>query len=122
MSRSLTRSLQNAPPVLFTAVASLAGFATYFSMYAFRKPFSAATFEHVDGWHYSLDFKIAIVIAQVLGYATSKFIGIKVIGELRKAYAARAILMLIGAAWIALIAFAIAPALLKVAAMFINGL
>jgi Family of unknown function (DUF5690) len=122
MPRTLADRLINAPPLAFTVVASLAGFATYFSMYAFRKPFSAATYEHVDGWHYGLDFKIAIVIAQVLGYAASKFIGIKVIGELRKAYAAPAILALIGAAWIALIAFALLPALLKVPAMFINGL
>jgi hypothetical protein len=122
MSRPLANWLRNASPLTFTAFASLAGFATYFSMYAFRKPFSAASFEHVDGWHYALDFKIAIVIAQVLGYATSKFIGIKVMAELRKAYAARAILALIGGSWLALVVFAIAPALIKVPAMFINGL
>ena len=52
-------------------------------MYAFRKPFAAASFDHVDGWHYALDFKIALVIAQVLGYATSKFIGIEVIAGMK---------------------------------------
>jgi hypothetical protein len=122
MSRSLTVWLRNASPLTFTAFASLAGFATYFSMYAFRKPFTAASFDQVAGWHYALDFKIAIVIAQVLGYATSKFIGIKVIAELRKDYAARMILVLIGGSWLALVVFAVAPALLKVAAMFVNGL
>jgi hypothetical protein len=122
MSRSLTAWLRNASPLTFTVFASLAGFATYFSMYAFRKPFTAASFDHVDGWHYTLDFKIAIVIAQVLGYATSKFIGIKVIAELRKAYAARMIVLLIAGSWIALVVFAIAPALVKVPAMFFNGL
>jgi hypothetical protein len=122
MSRSLTVWLRNASPLTFTAFASLAGFATYFSMYAFRKPFSAASFDHVPGWDYTLDFKIAIVIAQVLGYATSKFIGIKVIAELRKAHAARMILMLIGGSWLALVVFAVAPALIKVPAMFLNGL
>jgi hypothetical protein len=122
MSRSLAHWLRNASPLTFTAFASFAGFASYFSMYAFRKPFSAASFDHVDGWHHTLDFKIAIVIAQVLGYAASKFIGIKVIAQLRKAYAARAILGLIGASWVALVVFALAPAPIKVAAMFINGL
>jgi hypothetical protein len=122
MSRSLTGWLRAASPLTFTAFASLAGFATYFSMYAFRKPFTAASFDHVSGWDYTLDFKIAIVIAQVLGYATSKFIGIKVIAELRKAYAARMILLLIGASWLALVVFAVAPALVKVPAMFVNGL
>ena len=72
-------------------------------MYAFRKPFSAASFAHVPGWHHSLDFKIALVIAQVFGYATAKFIGIKVIAEMKRSYAARAILGLIGASWIALV-------------------
>lgn len=122
MSRSLAQWLRQAPPLAFTAFASLAGFATYFSMYAFRKPFSAASFGHVDGWDYALDFKIAIVIAQVLGYATSKFIGIKVIAEMRPAYRGRAILGLIGASWLALVLFAVAPAVLKVPAMFLNGL
>jgi hypothetical protein len=122
MSQWLTTRLRNASPLTFTAFASLAGFATYFSMYAFRKPFTAASFDHVEGWHSSLDFKIAIVIAQVLGYATSKFIGIKVMAELRKAYAARLILMLIGGSWLALIVFAVAPVAIKIPAMFINGL
>ena len=42
-------------------------------------PFSAATFSDVPGWSFALDYKIALVIAQVAGYALSKFIGIKVI-------------------------------------------
>ena len=57
MPKTPSRWLSNASPVVFTAFASLAGFATYFSMYAFRKPFAAATFDHVPGWHYALDFK-----------------------------------------------------------------
>lgn len=122
MSRTLAQRLSTASPWVFTVCASLAGFATYFSMYAFRKPFSAASYGAVAGWDYALDFKIAVVIAQVLGYATSKFIGIRVISGMQPTYRARAILGLIGAAWVALIVFAAAPPLLKVAAMFLNGL
>ncbi len=114
--------LRNASPLLFTAYASLAGFAAYFSMYAFRKPFAAASFGDVEGWHYELDFKIALVIAQVLGYATSKFIGINVISGMQPAYRAKAMLGLIGASWIALVIFAVVPALLKIPALFVNGL
>jgi hypothetical protein len=114
--------LTRASPAAFTIFASVAGFATYFSMYAFRKPFAAASFDHIEGWHFLLDFKITIVIAQVMGYATSKFIGIKVIAEMRPAGRARAILGLIGMSWAALILFAAAPAAVKVAAMFLNGL
>src|ERR1700753_4128387 len=110
---------QNAPPAVFTAFASLAGFATYFSMYAFRKPFSAATFDHVADWHFGLDFKIALVLAQLIGYALSKFIGIRVIAGMNRNYTAPAILGLIGVSWLALIAFAVVPAIEKVPAMFI---
>ena len=122
MSRTLAQRLNTASPWAFTVCASLAGFATYFSMYAFRKPFSAASYGVVAGWDYALDFKIAMVIAQVLGYATSKFIGIRVISGMQPTYRARAILGLIGAAWLALIVFAVAPPLVKVTAMFMNGL
>jgi len=122
MPRPLANWLEKASPVAFTVFASLAGFATYFSMYAFRKPFAAATFGSVDGWHFTLDFKIAIVIAQAIGYATSKFLGIRVISQMPAAHRARAIVLLIGGAWLALVVFALAPPLVKVAALCANGL
>jgi len=114
--------LERSNPVLFTTVAGLAGFAAYFSMYAFRKPFSAATFAVVPGWTFALDYKITLVIAQVMGYALSKLIGIKVISELDPAKRASAIIVLILLAWIALVLFALTPAPWNVAAMFLNGL
>ena len=51
-------------------------------MYAFRKPFSAATFAWYRAGSSRWTIKIALVIAQVVGYALSKLIGIKVISEL----------------------------------------
>jgi hypothetical protein len=114
--------LERASPFVFTCVAGLAGFSAYFSMYAFRKPFSAATFATVPGWHFALDYKIALVIAQVAGYALSKMIGIKVISELDPAKRAGAIIVLIMMAWAALLAFALIPAPWNVACMFLNGL
>jgi hypothetical protein len=99
-----------------------AAFSAYFAMYAFRKPFTAATYDSPEGWSFGLDFKIALVISQVLGYALSKAIGIKVISEMGQAGRGAAILGLIGLAWLALVAFAVAPAPLKVAALFFNGL
>ncbi len=108
--------------MVFTFVAGLAGFCAYFSMYAFRKPFTAATFDVVPGWHFALDYKIALVIAQAAGYALSKLIGVKVISEIAPARRGMAILGLIGAAWLALIAFALVPAPWNIAALFLNGL
>ena len=122
MERWLRRGLAKADPTVFTMVAGLAGFSAYFSMYAFRKPFTAATFDVVAGWHFALDYKIALVIAQAAGYAISKLIGVKVISEISPARRGMAILALIGAAWLALIAFALIPAPWNVAALFFNGL
>jgi hypothetical protein len=122
MEGRIRQALARANPMVFTIVAGLAGFCAYFSMYAFRKPFTAATFDVVPGWHFALDYKIAIVIAQAAGYAISKLIGVKVISEISPARRGVAILGLICASWLALIAFALIPAPWNVAALFLNGL
>ena len=122
MTEAVRRALARANPVVFTAVAGLAGFSAYFSMYAFRKPFAAATFEFVPGWHFVLNYKIALVLAQVAGYALSKLIGVKVISEIEPGRRGGAIIALIGISWLALVAFAIIPAPWNVACLFANGL
>lgn len=114
--------LARAHPVTFVLFAGLAGFCAYFSMYAFRKPFTAATFDVVAGWDFALDYKVALVIAQVAGYALSKLAGVKLIAEMRPERRAIAILVLIGASWLALVLFAVVPAPWNVAALFLNGL
>ncbi len=116
------RWLKDGSSITFTAFASLAGFSAYFSMYAFRKPFTAASFAGVEGWNHALDFKIALVLAQLVGYAASKFIGIKVVSGIKRTHRVQAILGLIGVSWLALIVFALVPALFKIPAMFLNGL
>ena len=77
-SSALQRRLA-ADPVLFTIVASLAAFGAYTAMYAFRKPFSAATFsgQEIGG----ISLKVLLVVAQLVGYTLSKFLGIKVVSE-----------------------------------------
>lgn len=122
MNGKLHQALERTNPVLFSAFAGLAGFAAYFSMYAFRKPFSVAIFGSVPGWHFALDYKIALVLAQVLGYAASKMIGVKVIAEVTPNKRAAAILVLIFVSWLALLLFAVVPAPWNVFAMFLNGL
>ena len=59
--------------------AIVAAFGTYFSMYLFRKPFTAAKFEDLSFW--GIGFKSILVISQVLGYTISKFIGIRLVSE-----------------------------------------
>ncbi len=122
MTTGPRRWLERAHPLAFTLFAGLAGFCAYFSMYAFRKPFAAATFGAVEGWSFAVDYKIALVLAQVAGYALSKMIGVKVISEIAPRHRGAAILGLIGVSWLALLAFALVPAPWNVAALFLNGL
>ncbi len=111
----------------------LAAFATYFAMYAFRKPFAAARFDGemlLDAswvvWGRALTLKLelktALVISQVLGYCASKYLGIKVCSELTAARRAMALLVLVGIAQAALVLYAVLPGGWKAAAIFANGL
>jgi hypothetical protein len=119
---TLRAALERADPLLFTCFAGLSGFAAYFSMYAFRKPFSVAIFGEVPGWHFALDYKIALVLAQVAGYAVSKLIGVKLIAEVSPNRRAGGIIKLIALSWAALLLFALVPPPWNVLAMFLNGL
>ena len=107
-------------PMLVTLLAGCAALACYACMYAFRKPFAAATFGGTE--FVGVDYKVWLVVAQVLGYMTSKFIGIRVIGELDHSRRARLLLLLIGAAWLALLGFALVPAPWNIPFLFLNGL
>lgn len=89
-------------------------------MYAFRKPFTAATFEGEQVGEVSL--KIALVLSQILGYAVSKFLSIKYVSEISPAKRAGALLLLVGLAQLALLAFAFLPPWGQLVAIFFNGL
>lgn len=119
---SLKKRLETAPAPLFVLYGGLCAFCIYFSMYAFRKPYAAATYEHVSGWHYEFGFKDLLVIAQILGYALSKFIGVKVISEMPANRRCPAIVGLIVVAWLGLVLFAVLPAPIKFVGLLINGL
>lgn len=114
--------LQRAPSIVFISYAIVAAFGVYFCMFAFRKPFVVATYENTTLWGYDLSYKSALIISQILGYALSKFIGIKAIAELRSKYRAALLLSLIGLAELALLLFALTPAPWNVFLLFFNGL
>ena len=120
-AEGLIARLHVASPLFFALFSGLAAFSAYFAMYAFRRPFAAATYDHVAGWHFLLDYKIALIIAQLIGYALSKIIGVKLISELGHGRRAITIVGLIALSWIALVLFAIFPAPWNVAFMFLNG-
>ena len=90
-------------------------------MYAFRKPFTAATFE--DGPDLlGLGFKDILVISQVCGYALSKFAGIKFVSEAKRSVRPWMILGLVCLSEIALLLFAVSPPQARLACLFMNGL
>ncbi len=106
-------------PSLLIAWAIAAAFSAYFCMYAFRKPFAAASF---PGEVFGIQLKIALVISQVIGYALSKFIGIRVVSETARSQRALMLIILISAAELALVAFGLLPPAGQVVAIFFNGL
>jgi hypothetical protein len=110
------------PVTLFTVVAIMAAFSTYFCMYAFRKPFSAASYDGLQFLNTSFDLKTVLVTSQIIGYALSKMIGIKVVSEITRRSRFRMLVGMILAAQTALFAFAVLPPSLKVMAIFFNGL
>lgn len=120
MSGVLRRWLERASPVQFSAYCIVAAFGTYFCMYAFRKPFTAATFEGTVAG--GLALKTLFVAAQVSGYTVSKFIGIRVVSEMPAHRRAGAILALIALAELSLLFFAVTPAPWNAVWLFANGL
>lgn len=114
----MTTSPTNPPRKLF--VAAVAAFGTYFCMYGFRRPFTAATYEGLQVL--GLALKGVLVVSQLIGYMLSKFIGIRVVAELRSEQRAAGIIGLILLAEVALVGFAFVPLPWKVVMIFLNGL
>lgn len=116
--------LERSPSWVFNAWAVTAAFGTYFCMYGFRKPFAVGVYEGevILGVLGPLSFKALFVISQVIGYCTSKFLGIKVVSEMPAAKRAAAILAFIGVAELALVAFGLVPAPWNAVCLFFNGL
>jgi hypothetical protein len=119
-STPLRQWLSNTNPFLFSLFTALAAFCLYTCVYAFRKTFAVATF---DGMMLAgVSYKVWLVTSQVLGYATSKFIGIKIVSELppEKRFTGISLMVLIaGVSWLL---FAITPAPYNILFLFTNGL
>ncbi|WP_343523563.1 DUF5690 family protein [Pedobacter sp.] len=107
------------PYWLITVLGGMAAFGCYTSMYAFRKAFASATFENQELLH--VDYKIWLVIAQMVGYTLSKFYGIRFISESGKSNRAKSIIFLMVCSWIALLGFALVPAPYNIVFLLLNG-
>ncbi len=111
--------LSRQPAMVVTIWAMVGAFSAYGSMYAFRKPFSAAPF---PGSYWGLDYKVLLVLSQLVGYTLSKFLGIKFVSEATAVRRGAMVLGLIGFAELALILFAIVPPPWNAACLFLDGL
>lgn len=119
-SPALKRHLGHSRPIQLVVVAAAAAFLSYCSIYGFRKPFTAASF---DGREFAgVHYKILLVVAQVTGYALSKFIGIGVIAGLGVRHRARLLMGVALVAEVALLGFAVTPYPWNILWMFMNGL
>jgi MFS family permease len=116
----ITRWLEATHTVWFTIYASFCAFALYTCVYAFRKTFAVATF---SGHTFAgFDYKVWLVTFQVMGYALAKFIGIKVISELKAHSRGFGILLMVAIAGVSWLLFALVPAPYNIVFLFTNGL
>ena len=106
--------------LLFILYAGGAALLSYSLVYALRKPFTAATFDGME--LFGMDYKIATSIIQIFGYMVSKFIGIKLISELKREGRLKFILVSILVAELSLVLFGCLPRPFNVLALFFNGL
>lgn len=102
MQQNLT-SLFTRRQLLTALYAALIAFLTYASVYAYRKPFTVATFEGIRFW--GVSYQTLLIISQGVGYMLSKFYGIKFISELKRLGRWRTSAVLIGIAWLSLLVF-----------------
>jgi Family of unknown function (DUF5690) len=120
LSSRLQQQLAKSNQLTFVIVAGLVAFTAYGCVYALRKPFTAASFEGLYIW--GVQYKIALVIAQVAGYSLSKFWGIRIIAGLRPEHRSRALLLLSSIAALSLLGFALSPMSWGVFWLFLNGI
>lgn len=113
-------ALLNRSKLFFITWCILAAFGTYFCMYAFRKPFTAGTYTGLSLWN--IHYKTILIISQVLGYMLSKFIGIKIISELKSSQRKKLIIGLILFAELSLLLFGLLHQPYNFIFLFLNGL
>ncbi len=118
--KQLSRNEKQWHPMMVSVWGMAAAFGTYFCMYGFRKPYTAATFDGEIS--FGMAFKTLAVASQVFGYMLSKFIGIKVVPEMPSHRRASTILWLIGGAEVALLLFGLVPRPFNLVPLFFNGL
>ena len=115
----LTSKLRTSGGFWFTVYAAVTGFCLYTCVYAFRKTFTAATFDDLVYW--GISYKVWLITFQVVGYGLAKFAGIKIISELKANARAGGILLMVSIAAVSWFFFAIVPPPYNLIFLFTNG-
>ena len=100
----IKQRLEKAPLYVLAVYASVFIFLTYTCAYAFRKPFTAAIYEGETFGGF--DVKILYVLSEVIGYALSKFIGIRLLSSMKPNQRSYYIIGLMSISELALLGFA----------------
>lgn len=98
---------------------AIVAFLAYTSVYAYRKPFTVATYDNLV--FVGIKYQTLLIICQGLGYMLSKFFGIRFIAEMGRYGRWKTSAILIGAAWLSLGIFALLPAPWGLICLFVNG-
>lgn len=112
--------LEKAPLYALAVYTSIFIFLIYTCAYAFRKPFTAAIYEGETFGGF--DVKILYVLSEIIGYALSKFIGIRLLSSMKPNQRSLYIIGLMSISEIALLGFASLPVPLKIVSIFLSGL
>ncbi|HMJ70767.1 MAG TPA: DUF5690 family protein [Cyclobacteriaceae bacterium] len=116
----ITRWLSTTNGAWFSIYTALAAFGLYLCVFALRKTFNVALYDGYAFW--GVSYKVWMVLFQVVGYMLSKFIGIKVVSELKASSRAKGILLMSVLAALSWLLFALIPMPYNLICLFFNGL
>lgn len=120
LSARITSWLETTSGLNFTVYTAISAFCLYTCIFALRKTFGVGIYEGMAIW--GVSYKVWMVVSQVIGYMISKFIGIKVVSEHTAEGRAKGILIMVSAASISWLFFAITPQPYNLIFLFFNGL
>ena len=98
----------------------IAAFGCYFCVYGFRKPFTAGTYE--DQFFMGIHWKSILISSQIAGYMLSKWCGIFFVSSITWEKRAKAIIISIVIAELALLCFGLVPKPYNLIFLLLNGL
>lgn len=116
----IKRYLEKSSLYVLAVYASIFIFLIYTCAYGFWKPFTAGIYAGETLWGF--DVKVLYVLSEIIGYALSKFIGIRLLSSMRPGQRVYYIIGLMTFSEVVLLGFAMFPVPLKIGAIFLSGL